>query len=257
MVDFLGALILGVVQGITEWLPVSSSGHLVLFQQFFGLEASVAFDLMLHFSTLLAVLFVFRRETWSVFNAVVRGRFKTAEGRMGILIIIATVCSLPVALLLEQYVNFMFASTMVVGAGLLVTGFIVYSTRLERPKSVLDGRKAAFVGLAQGVAVVPGISRSGSTISAALATGIDRDKAIRFSFLLSIPAIAGATLYALKDAASFTAEPLPLVAGMLVSFIVGIISLRWLVGLIKRKRFWIFSIYCWIVGAAVLTLSFA
>jgi len=255
MVDFLGALLLGIVQGVTEWLPVSSSGHLVLFQQFLGLDAGVSFDIMLHLSTLCVVLLAFRKDLCAVLLALIRRDFESKEGRMGLFIIIASIVGGAVALLFERYIAFMFRSTLVVGCALFIMGFILLSSKIERPRSALDGRRAAFIGIAQGFTVVPGISRSGTTVTASLLSGIEREEAVRFSFLLSIPAIAGASLYALRDAPSLSMEPLPLAAGMLASFIVGYLALKWLIRLIMKKRFWMFSFYCWALGLLVIFLS--
>jgi len=246
---------LGILQGVTEWLPVSSSGHLVLAQQFLGIEASVSFDIMLHFATLLAVLVVFKREWQAVLESLLRLDFKSGEGKLGVLLAVATIFSGFLALFVVDYAESMFKNTFAVGIALIVTGFIVASTKFFKKKGKLDNKRAALIGLAQGMAIIPGISRSGATISASLASGLKREEAIRFSFLLSIPAIAGATIYSMKDAGVVFADPLPLAVGMISAFIAGYASLKWLVGVIKHGQFYLFSVYCWIIGILVLAAS--
>lgn len=255
MTDLPGAIFLGLIQGITEWLPVSSSGHLVLAQQFLNIEAGVAFDLMLHLSTLFVVLLLFRKDVLSILKAFSRRDF-TSEGRLGLLIILATIFSGLTAFLFEGYINFLFTSTLAVGAGLLVTGCVLFASRYKIfPQSALEKKRSIFVGVVQGIAAVPGISRSGSTVSAALMAGLDKKTAVRFSLLMSIPAIAGAVVYALKDAPVLAMEPFSLAAGMAVSFVVGWFSLKALIKTIMSDKFWMFAVYCWAMGVLVIIFS--
>lgn len=256
MVDFFAAVFLGMVQGITEWLPVSSSGHLVLFQQLLGLEAGVAFDIMLHFSTLLVVLAFFRRDVWKIIEAFGRRDFKTGDGRLGLLIILASVCSCAVAFFFMDWIDAMFSSALTVGAGLMVTGLILFSTkfRISKPAGP-SWKNSVFIGLAQGVAIVPGISRSGTSVSASLAAGLKVGEAVRFSLLLSIPAITGAVVYALKDAAVLAVDAIPMAAGMITTFAVGWLGLKALVRVVLAEKFWIFAVYCWALGLIVIAFS--
>jgi len=246
------AIILGVIQGITEWLPVSSSGHLVLAQQYFGLDVPVAFDVILHFGTLLVVLVVFWRDIITILSSLFRLRWDE-NTRLLLYIAIAT---LPIALVgffLKDFIKSLFQSTIAVGIALLVTGTVLYLTKIVKHKKDLGWRDAFFVGLAQAVALVPGISRSGSTISAGLLLGIKREKIARFSFLIFIPAVIGAGVLELGELSSV--EFLPVLVGTLVSVVVGYVSLKWLLRMVKKGNFYHFSWYCWILGIVVLILA--
>jgi undecaprenyl-diphosphatase len=247
MVSLIEAVVLGVVQGITEWLPVSSSGHLVIFQQLFNLQASIAFDVMLHLATLLVILLVFWKEIASVTKAFLRRDFSSPEGRMALFIIAGSIPTFLIGVLFYGFFASLFTNLAAVGIALIVTGFILFASRFTVKTRGLGYKNSVLVGIAQGVALIPGISRSGITIGTGLLSGVRREEAVRYSFLLFIPAVIGAALYQAPGVVMNEAL-LPLVAGMIAAVIVGFVSLKALIKLVLKKRFWLFSFYCWIVG---------
>lgn len=251
--DFLQAILLGIVQGVTEWLPVSSSGHLVIFQEFLSLSAGYAFDLMLHLATLLVVVLVFHKDIRKVLKAFFSGRFRTPEGRLSLFIIAGSVPTAIIGYLFEAFFRSAFTNISLVGGALLFTGILLFLTRFSFRPRKLDLRRSLLVGIFQGLAITPGISRSGATISSGLFTGLGREESVRFSFLLSIPAILGALAFLLQDAAGLVfSEPLPILAGMIASVLVGYLSLRLLIRLVLNRRLHWFSVYCWALGAVLL-----
>ncbi|MBN2566858.1 undecaprenyl-diphosphate phosphatase [Candidatus Woesearchaeota archaeon] len=255
MTGIIEAIVLGVVQGITEWLPVSSSGHLVLVQQLFGIDVPVVFDLLLHVATLLVLLVVFRKDILAILTAIVKGDFRSDEGRLAILIAVATIPIVLVGLLFKDAIEGLFSSVSAVGFALLFTAGLLFVSEMRPGKKALDWKSSLIVGCAQAVAVVPGISRSGATISAGLLLGIEKEKAARFSFLIFIPAVVGAMVLELGEIASAQLDPMPVAAGMIAAFAVGYISLRWLLRLVVRRRFHHFSYYCAALGLIALALS--
>ena len=261
------AIVLGVVQGLTEFLPVSSSGHLVLFQNLFGLqEPELLFDICLHVGTLMAVLVVFFRDIAEILIALILipAHIKPAGGllrllqtdpsiRMALLIVVGSIPTAVIGLLFKEITDQLFGSTAIVGCMLIVTGTLLWLTRLVQKKgrtvtqtTFLD---ALIIGTVQGLAILPGISRSGSTISAALFLGVDRKVAGRFSFLLSIPAIVGALILGLDEPELQTSIPLgTIVAGSVVSALVGWLALVILLRVVDRGQLHRFTPYCWLVG---------
>lgn len=253
------AVVLGVLQGLTEFLPVSSSGHLVLGQHLLGLkEPELLFDVAVHVGTLIAVVACFWRELWTM----LRGLWARDEnGELGRrLILLVMVGSLPTAaigLLFRHDFEMLFGSVTAVGVALIVTGVLLMATHFAPPARREIWRmgvwRALVIGLVQGVAITPGISRSGSTISAALLLGIDRRLAAQYSFLLSLPAIAGALLLHLKELGPDQAvEWTPLLAGAGVAAITGLIALKLLIGVVQRGGLHWFAFYCWALGAVSL-----
>jgi undecaprenyl-diphosphatase len=248
------SVLLGFVQGFTEFLPVSSSGHLVLFQKLFGIneETSLTLNVFLHFGTLLAVVIVF----WKDLLSVIVQPF----GKLSRLIIIGTIPTAIIGITLEDYFERLFASGVTIGIEFMITGFVLWLAETEA-----IGRKrlqetgyidAAVIGTLQGAAILPAISRSGLTIVGALFRGLDREFAARFSFLLSVPAILGATLMEGKkvwegDAVGF-AIGLPEIAGTLVAAISGYIAIRFMVKQIVERSLKLFSLYVWVVGGLIL-----
>lgn len=276
MPGWLQALILGVVQGLTEFLPVSSSGHLVLAQQWMGegflfLKDAVAFDLILHVGTLLPVLFFYRADLFSLKTALFRESPKGHEGGfmgwlradphrwMAFLVIVAMIPTGLMGIGLKDVFEQIFHDASTVCVALLFTGCVLYSTRFfskgETHKRDFTIGLALIIGLAQGFAITPGISRSGSTIAVALMLGLDRDTAARFSFLLSIPAILGAVVLVVKDGVTLSADAIPALAvGFVASMLVGYAALSMLVALVKRGGLHKFAYYLWPVGIAGLVL---
>jgi undecaprenyl-diphosphatase len=260
-------VILGVIQGLTEFLPVSSSGHLVLAQNLFGLNSpGVLLEVVLHLGTLISVIIVYWhdlvglcRGLWSLVSNPVPKRWLSQElrlyRRMVILLIVASIPTAAMGLLLEPVFDELFDSLLAVGGFLLVTGGVLWLIAHARPGSRrqldMGPLDALFIGLAQGFAIAPGLSRSGMTISGALSRGLNRETATRFSFLLSLPAIGGAALLQLKDIIGETTQlgsPNTLLAGFLAAAAAGILAIKLVVGLLQRGKLQYFAYYVWIVG---------
>ena len=275
---FLEAILLGILQGLTEFLPVSSSGHLVLAQQFLGLkEPLVFFDVMLHVGTLVAVLVAYREAIGRLliggFTAVGDTQFwrnhpkstlnASAELKFIWLIFIGSIPTGIIAVVFKTQLESFFDEVGIVSTMLILTGIILQLPRLRKkktdrpdiPTEALKTWHAPLIGIAQGCAITPGISRSGSTISLALFLGIPAKTAAEYSFLLSIPAILGAVALKIRDIGD-TTIPFHIVGtGMLASFIVGYIALRFLLVLLNRGQFSIFSYYCVALGLTSLLIA--
>lgn len=265
--NLLYAILLGALQGIAEFLPVSSSGHLVMLKSLFGVETEGAlWEVALHLGTLLAVFLIFRRDIFNLLVGWFRGAARIgrdgwsrvwsdfAEFRYGCFIVIATVPAGLVGVAAKSLIERTFSSPMLAAAMVFITGEILWLTRpysLLKSSCVLGLRDSVAIGLAQAVAIIPGISRSGSTISVGVMCGVEREQAARFSFLLSIPAILGATLLEGRKIESLPHDQmLPLAAGMLTALICGYISLWLLLRVVRAARLHCFAWYCWAAGAA-------
>jgi undecaprenyl-diphosphatase len=268
-------IVLGVLQGLTEFLPVSSSGHLVLGQNFFGItEPALSFDISVHLGTLFAVALVFFKEIKAMVVSLGRlvqnlgsvKNFKQAvaldnDVRLAALIIVGSIPTAVIGLILKNYVHALFSSLVIVGCMLMVTGTFLWFTRHSTPggKQVeqVGFGTALFIGFCQGLAVIPGISRSGATIAAGLFSGVERETAARYSFLLSMPAIAGAEILSLKDSfatgVGFDAVTL---WSTLAAFIVGTLALVVLLRIVKKGRLYLFAPYCWAVGLIAMITGF-
>ncbi len=264
-------IILGIIQGLTEFLPVSSSGHLVLGQHLFGItEPALFFDVSVHVGTLFAVLIVFRQDLYQIMLALwhelllrLKGddlRTDSHQDSMKLMTFII-VGSVPTGLigLGLKHAEHVFSSLPLVGAMLLITGMILWATRKWTAGSgVADFAwpKAVGVGVVQGLAVLPGVSRSGTTIAAGLFFGLDRSTAARFSFLLSIPAIVGAELLSAGDLLDGTVKlDATVLWGTLTAFVVGYGALKVLLKIVHQGRFYLFAPYCFAVGGLTLWLS--
>ena len=239
----------GVVQGLTEFLPVSSSGHLVILHGLFGVsEPAIFFDICLHGATLAAVVYFFRAE--------IAGIIKARDLRMAGCIAVATVPAVAAGLMFEDRIEALFASPRAVSGMLFITALALFagqwalSAKPARAGGVSYGR-SVIVGLAQAAALVPGVSRSGMTVSAGLLSGLEAGKAFMFSFLMSIPVIFAALAYkAIKTdlAAELASGWLNYAAGVVAAFVMGMIGLTLLRGVIKAKKLYIFGIYCFLLG---------
>lgn len=250
----LGALFLGVVQGLTEFLPVSSSGHLTLFEQFVELDGdNVLFNLFLHVGTLLPVLWFYRDKVLFLVKDPLQSDqpFLQRDGvRRWLLLIAASVPTAIIGLVFKDLFDELFSNPAALTVSFTITAVVLLTTRLANP----SGRKltlgiAVLLGIVQGLAITPGISRSGSTIAAALLLGVERDEAAEFSFLMSVPAITGATLLLLKDADLAAFDPLDVAIGFTASLVSGYLALVLLVALVRRGGLHWFSIWCF--GAAI------
>ncbi len=276
--DPLRAAALGTIQGLTEFLPISSSGHLVISQHLFGLkESALLFDISVHIGTLMAVIVYFRKELGAIIESVVRcirlllkggtsltDIYEDSHIKLTVFIVIGSIPTAILGIWINKVSDKLFSSVAIVGAMLVVTGvllfmtgFLLWSTSWIDKKgatiSQFSIKKAIIVGLIQGVAIIPGISRSGATIAAGLFLGLDKETAAKYSFLLSIPAILGAGIFILKDIHVYTALPVKIMLiGFITSGIVGYGSLRFLVHMVKKGQLHFFAPYCWVAGITVL-----
>ena len=257
------SLLLGALQGVAEFLPISSSGHLMLLRNVMNLEdIPLLYDVLLHVSTLIVVVIVFRKKILSILSSIWRylRRASTPEDRENLIltlyILVATVVTGGVGLVLSGFEEVFFRQPRLVSLLFLITALILISTlfgRSRRDYLQMGFFGALIVGLAQGVGVLPGISRAGITISVALLWGLDRQRAGEFSFLIAIPAILGALLLQLREAGSLleVVDTAALVAGFAASFAVGLIALLLLLRVVRKGRLALFSIY--LVPLAVVT----
>jgi len=266
-VTYFESIFFGIIQGLAEFLPISSSGHLVLLQSYFGLnEPMVLFDVFLHVGTLLAVLVVYRSDISAMLSQFVKivlsGGKKMADypmGRTATMIIVANIPTAIIGLTLKDYFELLFASPIAVGFMLLITGAILFATKGNdnsgKEDSEISIKDALMIGVAQGFAITPGISRSGMTIAVALMLGVKRESAARFSFILSMPAILGAAILKARHASIDSGELTVILLGSAVAFVVGIAALVWLINIVKRGKLVWFSYYCWLVGIVVIMVN--
>lgn len=260
---FFGALFLGVLQGLTEFLPVSSSGHLVLFQQLIEVEGDeLLFDLMLHLGTLVPAIWFFRSDVAGVLRDPIKGSgpmFERPGVRLAALVVLTSIPTAIIGLGFEDVFESLFATPMAVAVAFAVTGFLLFSTRHladgDRGLFQMRWQDALLLGLVQGIAITPGISRSGSTIAIALWMGFSREFAVKYSFLMSIPAIGGAALLKLRDVDSLGMDPMQIGVGTLAALVTGYAALAWLVKLVARGRFADFAWYLWFVAAVAAAVA--
>jgi undecaprenyl-diphosphatase len=250
-------LLLGLVQGLTEFLPVSSSGHLVLVEALTGVHfTDVTVEVSLHVATLASVLVLYGRRLWEVIRGVFSGDGPSV--RYAVLLVIATIPAGLIGVLLHRQIEEAFHSLAWLGIQFLITGAILWTTRGPTGERTAPSVGAATaIGFAQAFAILPAISRSGATVAAALRAGLTPAAAAEFSFLMSIPVIAGAGLLEARDAVLSVSQigAVPWAVSFVAAFAAGIWSIRWLVALLQRGRFYAFAPYCWAVG--VFTLAYA
>ncbi|HNX02907.1 MAG TPA: undecaprenyl-diphosphate phosphatase [Candidatus Cloacimonas sp.] len=265
--SLIQAILMGILQGLTEFIPVSSSGHLVLAQHFLGIgdNENIAFELFMHLGTLLAVLVFFRKTLWELIKSVFSwgntvNREQHRKNRTLIYyLIISTVVTGVIYLLFGNYEEAIFAMPMVVAIFLIVTGIIVlvsdYFIDKGIPASNIGFLRSVIIGIGQGIAIMPGISRSGTTIACSLATGMKRKDAAQYSFLLSIPAIlAGALSEYEKFTKLETQQLLNYFAGFVCSFLAGYLVIAFLIRLIEVSRLKYFAVYCFVIGSLSIVL---
>jgi len=253
----IDVILLAIVQGITEWLPLSSSGHLVIVQQLFSLNVSVFFDVILHVGTLIPVLVFLRKDVAKILKAVVRLDFKSEEGELAVLVVIGIVPTAVIGFVFKGMFESFFFNLSAVGAAFIVTGCILFATKLTLNKNKsINYFDALLIGTVQGIALIPGVSRSGITISTGLLRGVKKEKAFQFSFLLYIPAVIGAamgkTVSEWNELATAEVEVFSIVLGLVLTAIVGYIFLKLLFKVIVKEKFHAFAYYCWALGAIVI-----
>lgn len=256
------AIILGIIQGLTEFLPVSSSGHLTIAEFIMGgdnlPEENKLYMVFLHGATALSTIVIYRKDIVSLF----KGLFKFAWNDETKFISFIALSMIPAAiagLFFEDQIDYFFEGELtLVGLMLIITSLLlVLADRAKKTHKKVTGFEAIIIGVAQAVAIAPGISRSGATISTSVLLGIDRDKAARFSFLMVIPLILGKMLLDLKDIFSGEMQvpetsATPLIIGFIAAFVVGLFACRWMIALVKRAKLTYFAIYCFVVGVGAL-----
>lgn len=258
--DVLQSFLLGIIQGLTEFLPISSSGHLVLGKQILGVEVEtgITFEVVVHFGTLCSILIYYRKIIWDLimsgFSFVKSPAVQKSDPNVKLIgfILVSMIPAMAVGFTLKDQVEAIFGDPLLVSFMLIVTGMILFSARFvgETTKEV-NLPKSFLIGIAQSFAMIPGISRSGSTISAALWLGVKREEAANFSFLMLIPVIAGAMLLEMKDLIEIgvsDAQLINLVIGFFAAFISGYYALKYLIIILKKQGFHYFAYYCWLVG---------
>ena len=274
--NFIQALLMGIVQGLSEFLPISSSAHLVFTSNFYkvfkGVEIiqesneEIFLDIMLHFGTLIAVLIYFRKEIWEILKSLFESSktkdFSTPNTKLGLYIILGTVVTVMIALPMEKVAEFLVYSPAVVGLLLILTGFVLfyseYRSKKIPTKEQVDLKSSVLIAVAQGLAALPGFSRSGWTIATGLFNGLDRLTAARYSFLLSIPIILGASMVypflKIDLAEAMTYNWQAIIVGTIASCIVGYLCIKYFLKFVARFSLAIFGYYCVIVG--ILTTIF-
>ena len=260
MDQFITTIILGIIQGLTEWLPVSSTAHLRIAEHFRGLTATPLLNITLHLGTLVVVVFYFRKEVKSILSALTHLDFKSEYGQLIPLIIVATIPTGIIGLLYVKFLEENLQTILIIGITFLVGATILYTSKIGKEnKGAITYTAALIMGAAQGLAIFPGLSRSGVTISTALLLGLRREKAFKFSFLLSIPAIIGdlAVEAYTKNGQLATQEigPISLLVGIVLAMIAGYIAIKLVSKIVASKRFHYFALYTLPLGIALIILA--
>ena len=260
--DVINAIILGVIQGITEFLPVSSSGHLEIVKTILGEskaeEESLVMTVVLHFATALSTIIIFRKDILEIFRGLLQ--FKHSDSfQFSLKIVLSMIPAVIVGVFFNNEIEALFGGALtLVGGMLLITGLLLFfADKAKDSEKQVDIKNSLLIGLSQAIAILPGISRSGATISTAVILGIDKEKAARFSFLMVVPLIFGKMA---KDILSgdiqyASATFLPLVIGFLAAFITGMIACKWMIKLVKSSQLKYFAYYCFSVGIIVIATS--
>ena len=260
--EIINAIILGIIQGLTEFLPVSSSGHLEIAKTILGEgwvgKESLLMTVVLHFATALSTIIIFRKDLVEIFGGLLQ--FKNNESfQFSLKIVISMIPAALVGLFFNDQIESLFGGELtLVGSMLLITGLLLFLADKAKSSAKQVGIKGAIlVGLSQAIAILPGISRSGATISTAVILGIDKEKAARFSFLMVVPLIFGKMA---KDILSGdiqyeSATFLPLIIGFFAAFFTGMIACKWMIKLVKRSQLKYFAYYCFAIGAIVIATS--
>ncbi len=271
----LEAIILGLVQGLAEFLPISSSGHLTLLQHFFGIEGEsvLVFAVLLHLGTLISVFIVYWKDIVELFIELCfviadiftgrgLGTKKNETRRLGYMIIVATIPTAIIGLVFNDLFVSFYSSLLAVGIGLLFTGTILWiSERLNSSRAGIREMRfssAILVGICQGIAITPGVSRSGSTLFGGLISGLNRELAVKFAFLISIPSILGSVI--LEAPAAFEQGMsmsllVPVLAGVVVAAASGLVAIKTMISFVSKQKLCYFSYYTWVLGIAVIIYS--
>ena len=260
--DYFEAFLLGVVQGLTEFLPISSSGHIeiskVILGSSFDKNEGLLFTIILHFATSLSTMFFFRKDIIDIFKGLLTKKWNESK-KFSLSILISMIPAVFIGLLYEDFINSLFNGNLILVAAMLyITGLLLFlSDFLKLKKKEITYKNSFIIGLAQAIAILPGISRSGATIATSVIMGIDREKAARFSFIMVIPLIFGSMFKSMIDY-DFNFESfniISLLIGFISAFITGLFACKWMIRLVKSSKLYYFSIYCWIVGSIIVAYS--
>ena len=257
------AVLLGIIQGLTEFLPVSSSGHLELAKAILGdtslPEESLTFTVVLHFATALSTIVIFRAEVLQIFKGLFQFKWNE-EFIFSLKIVLSMIPAVVIGLLFEEQLEAFFGGNIAfVGAMLLVTALLlVLADRAKNTDKEVSYLNALIIGVSQAIAMLPGISRSGATISTTVLLGVDRTKAARFSFLMVVPLIFGAIAkdFLSGDINFESSEIVPISLGFIAAFVSGMLACKWMIALVQKSKLTYFSVYCTIVGVIAIVVSF-
>jgi|TARA_B110000444_G_scaffold108801_1_gene102714 undecaprenyl-diphosphatase len=261
-VEILHAILLGIIQGLTEFLPVSSSGHLEIMKTILGnkqvASQSLLMTVVLHFATALSTIVIFRNEIIDIFKGVLLKKSKE-DFQFSIKIILSMIPATIIGLVFNDEMESLFNNQIsFVGIMLILTGAILFlADKAKTTNKKVSFFDAIIIGLSQAIAIIPGISRSGATISTAVLLGVDKEKAAKFSFLMVVPLIIGKILKDLLDGGDLFVQSsvLELSAGFFAAFITGIFACKWMIKIVKNSKLKYFSIYCFVVGLSAIIIS--
>ena len=261
--EYLESVVLGIVQGLTEFLPISSSGHLEISKVILGNDLSskesLLLTIVLHFATALSTLVFFRKEIGEIFIGLFNSNDHESK-KFSISILISMIPAVIVGLFFEETINSLFGGNLIlVGCMLYLTAGLLYlSDRIQLKKNNISYKNSFIIGLAQAIAILPGISRSGATIATAVVLGIDRAKAAKFSFIMVIPLIFGSMFKSIIDNGGLQFQNIDFISiflGFVSAFISGLLACKWMISLVKKSKLYYFSIYCVIVGSIIIFYS--
>ena len=275
--SYLNAVILGLVQGIAEFLPISSSGHLLIVQHFFGIEGDsvLIFTILLHVGTLVSVFFCYWKDIWALIKElfitiadIVTGKGLRLDERpvrkLGVMIIIACIPTAIIGIGFEDMFESFYETLLPTGVGLIITGFLLWFSSNRKKKGVgIEGMHwthAIVIGTMQGLAITPGVSRSGSTLSGGLFSGLDKDFAVEFAFLISIPSILGSLVFESGSdamASALSTNMGPVVVGAVVAAVSGILAIKTMITVVRKFSLRYFSYYVWAVGIFLIVYTLA
>lgn len=271
---YFNAVILGIVQGLTEFLPVSSSGHLTMLQYFFNIngDSVVIFTIMLHIGTLISVFYMYWKDIWELIKELVRTIIDLCKGRglrmeerpvrkLGIMIIVASIPTGIIGILFNDLFESFYKTLTPTAIGLIITGILLWASETVHAggRKIEDMRikDALIIGTMQGIAITPGISRSGSTLVGGLFTRLDRDFAVEFAFLISIPSILGSLIFESGSGSmsAVSGSMGPVIVGMVCAAVSGVFAIKTMIKVVRRYSLKYFSYYVWIVGALLLIVT--
>ncbi len=258
--DLLQSITLGLIQGTTEWLPISSTGHLRIAEIFFGLTVPLLFDVLLHAGTLLVTLIYFRSDIKKVLLALWHRDLHSEHGKLILPIIVGSIPTGIIALTVGNDLDIYFSTLLLLGVGLIAGGVVLFASKFSTErKDTISMPLALLIGIMQGISIIPSISRSGLTIAVALLLGIKKEIAFKYSFLLSIPAVVGAlgvTLIQGHDTITLSGiSAIDIAAALAVTIGISFLALKLLQKTLAAKKFYLWSIYCFILGAVLVALS--